>query len=85
MIYKVYTVFDSKSDEFKPPFFCKSPGEATRIMKNLLADKSHDFYKYANEFILFELGTYDDSLGKFENLVAPLSISLLSVFCEVDS
>lgn len=85
MIYKVFTVFDSKVDVFLPPFFCRTIGEAARIMMNMCSDKNHDFYKYRTDYVLFELGTYDDSRGAFENLVAPKSLCLLSEYCNVGS
>lgn len=83
MIYKVFTVFDSKSDVFMPPFFCKSIGEAERIVTDLVRNKEHQFYRYSTDFLLFELGTYDDSIGQFENLVAPKSLAILSEYCRV--
>jgi len=84
MIYKVFTVFDSKIDVFLPPFFCRTSGEAARIMMDMCSDKNHNFYKYRSEFMLFELGTYDDSTGMMVPLTAPTPLSLLSEYCNVD-
>ena len=84
MIYKVFTVFDSKVDVFLPPFFCRTSGEAARIVMDLCSDKTHNFYKYRSEYVLFELGSYDDSLGMMIPLTAPVPLHLLTEYCNVD-
>lgn len=85
MLLKVFTVFDSKLEEFLPPFFVKTVGEAIRVVTDLCSDKSHSFYKHRVDFMLFELGSYDTEIGVFNNLQAPKALSLLTEYCNVDS
>lgn len=85
MIYKSFTVYDSKIEEFLPPFFCRSMGEAVRIMTNMCSDKNHDFYKYSSDYVLFEIGSYDTKAGIFDNLPGPKSLCVLTEYCNLES
>ena len=85
MIYKLFSIRDSKIDDFLPPFCAKTIGEAEREVTELLRNKESRFYRYSDDFTLFELGTFDSSLGFVENLVQPKSLSILSSYCMVDS
>ena len=78
MILKVFGIFDSKVEAYLPPFMMKSKGEAIRALSNHLADPQHNFCKYAEDFTLFELGSWDDSNAKYDLLPTPHSIGLLS-------
>lgn len=85
MILKVFTVFDAKVGVFLPPMFCKTVGECARVMMQLCEDKNHQFYKFRDDFTLFELGTYDEELGQFSNLTAPVMVCSLREYCDVQS
>lgn len=63
MIYKIFTVFDSKVEAYLTPFFMRSKGEAIRRISELVADSKHDFSKYPADYTLFELGEYFDDTG----------------------
>lgn len=84
MIYKLFSIRDSKIDDFLPPFCAKTIGEAEREITDMLRDKNSRFARYSDDFCLFELGTFDSELGFVENLVQPKSLSILSSYCNVD-
>lgn len=65
MISKVFVIYDSKAEAYLPPFFMKSKGEAIRAVTAVANDGSSNFSKYAADFTLFELGTFDDADGEF--------------------
>lgn len=80
MIYKIYSVYDSKVECFLQPFFMRSRGEAIRGFTELCNDNSTNFGKYPSDFTLFELGEYVDSNCKFVMLDTPHSLGLATEF-----
>lgn len=76
MIYKVFTVYDSKALAYMQPFFSPSVGEAERLFKELCNDEKHNFNKYAEDFTLFYLGDFDNLKAQFLPLTAPISVCL---------
>lgn len=84
MLVKVFGIYDSKAEAYLPPFFMKSKGEAIRAITAHVSDPQHNFCKYAEDFTLFELGSWDDSTGVFTLLNAPHSLGVLLEFKRVD-
>ena len=74
MLMKVYVVHDSKAECYLPPFHMKSKGDAMRALQALIDDPQHNFCKYAEDFTLFEVGTWDDTSAKYNLLPTPHSI-----------
>lgn len=85
MILKIFGIYDSKAEAFLSPFYMKSIGEAERAIRTLVNDESHNFHKFAEDFTLFELGTFNDANAKFELLNTPHSIGLLLEFKKTDA
>ena len=50
----------------------KSKGEAIRAITAHVNDPEHNFCKYAEDFTLFELGSWDDSNCIFDLLKTPI-------------
>lgn len=71
MIFKVFSVFDSKAAYYSRPFFAKTTGEAIRLFEDSVRDKDSLFSKHPLDFTLFELGIFDDSNGLFDSLAVP--------------
>lgn len=84
MLMKVFGIYDSKTEAFLPPFFVRTNGDAIRAISTHVNDEKHNFCKYAEDFTLFELGSWDDSNGKFDLLSTPHSLGLLLEFKRVD-
>lgn len=77
---KVFAIYDSKAEAYLPPFFMKSKGEAIRALTSHVNDPQHNFNKYAADFTLFELGSWDDSNTTFELHHTPHSLGILIEF-----
>lgn len=77
MILKVFGIFDSKVSAWLPPFMMKHVGDAERAIVSHVNDPQHNFSKYADDFTLFELGSWDDSNAKYSLHSTPHSIGLL--------
>lgn len=84
MLLKVFCIYDSKAEAYLQPFFYKTKGEALRALSAVVDDPQHTFCKYAMDFTLFELGTYDDSSAKFDLLATPHSIAVLQELKRAD-
>lgn len=74
MILKIFSVYDSKAEAFMPPFHSQSTGQAVRSFGDTANDPQSQLCKHAGDFTLFELGTFDDSNGKFEQYATPKSL-----------
>lgn len=80
MIMKVFGIYDSKAEAYLPPFMMKSKGEAIRALTNHINDREHNFCKYAEDFTLFELGSWNDSNAMYDLFDTPRSIGVLIEF-----
>jgi len=76
-MYKVFGIYDSKTDAFLPPFMMKTVGEAERALQTHINDPQHNFCRYAEDFTLFELGTWEDSNAKYTLHSTPHSVGML--------
>jgi len=74
MILKVFAIYDSAVGAYMQPFFMQSKGAAIRAFKDHANDRESQTAKHPSDFTLFELGSYNDENGFFENLTTPLSL-----------
>jgi hypothetical protein len=65
MINSVYSVFDTKASAFLQPFHAINNAVACRMIADAVAEPNHMFNKHAADFVLFELGEFDDTTGIF--------------------
>lgn len=68
MKYIVVSVRDRAADCFGVPVFTVSVGTAIRSFSDEVNRDGSPFYAHPEDFDLFVLGEYDDSLGAFECL-----------------
>jgi len=73
---KAYSVYDMKIETYAKPFYQLTRGEALRSWTELANDANSQnmVSKHPADFVLFEVGEYDESTGRFENLNAPFSL-----------
>jgi hypothetical protein len=74
MISVMFAVFDSAIKAYANPVFLQSRGEAIRGFIEIVNDPKSKFFKFPEDFTLFELGTYDDSSGLVTSLTTPYSL-----------
>lgn len=65
-----FSVFDTKTDAFARPFFCKSIGEAMRSWESISNDPQSEICKFPADFTLFQVGEFDETTGKLTPLDA---------------
>ncbi len=65
------TVYDEKAECFGHPFFVSAIGIGTRMMATWVTNPDSIMEKHPNDFTLYQVGTWNDSEAKFENLATP--------------
>lgn len=76
---KIFTVYDSKSEAYLQPFFMQSKGAAVRAFSDLANDKAHTFGKHPEDYVLFEIGSYDEFTAAIVSH-APVSLGVAVEF-----
>lgn len=74
MVYKVFSLFDSAVEAYNVPMFLRSRGEAIRALQSAVNDPQSSICKWPDQYVLFEIGTYDDSNGVVTMHKAPQSL-----------
>lgn len=65
--YKTFQIFDSKANAFLKPIYEKTAGMAIRAFRAAIEQPDHAFNKHAEDFTLFETGTWNEDTGLHEN------------------
>lgn len=65
MILKCYSVFDKAINSFGRPWYVLARGEAVRTFMDAVGDKESPFNKHPEDYMLFQVGEFDDQKGVF--------------------
>jgi len=68
---KLFSIRDSKSELFCPPFLSRTHGEAERNFSKVANDPKSQIFATPEDFDLYHLGTFDDATGSIEVLKTP--------------
>lgn len=63
MIQKIFSIYDSKAEAFITPFFAPTAGVAIRSFATAANDEQHNFHQHADDYTLFEIGTFNSDTG----------------------
>lgn len=63
MLHNIYSVKDTKAEAFLPPWYAPTNASAIRSFSTAVNDSTHDFAKYPSDFVLYQLGSFDDNTG----------------------
>ena len=74
MVFKVYAVRNSKSENFFPPLLKRTHGEVERELETAVNSPDSFLSKYPEDFDLYHLGEWDDNSGKFTLLDSPVHL-----------
>jgi hypothetical protein len=77
MIYKMLAVYDSKAEAYMRPFVARSTGEAIRSFSDEVnsGDKNSPVCHHSEDFILYELGTWDELTGMLDVYEKPKALN----------
>ncbi len=70
----IFAIYDSKAEAHLTPFFFPTIGLALRSFTAAASEEGHDFKKFAADYTLFQLGTFNQSTGRIESLDAPVNL-----------
>ena len=82
MIHQVFSVYDSKSEEFSTPYFSKTLGMALRDFASACANPDSYLYKNPEDYTFFHLGSFDSDKAVFDIFSTPVSVGLAVEFVE---
>lgn len=68
---KMFSVRDTKTEIYGPPFYSITHGEAERSFRQLANDPQSKVNKFPEDFDLYHIGEFDDETGKIEALPSP--------------
>ncbi len=80
----IFSIFDQAAEAFLPPFFVPTVAIAERQFKQAANDGSHSFSIHAADYTLFEMGTFNQSTGKFILQPSPISHGLALTYIEAN-
>lgn len=79
----VYAVFDSKAEAFGTPMFLLTKGMALRGFSDACADPASPMAKHPEDYVLHQIGTYEQNSGKLSPLPQPLFVVAASSICSL--
>lgn len=82
--YKIYSIYDSKSEIYSHPYFYRSRGEFLRAFAEIANDSKSSISRYPGDFTAFEIGSWCDSNCKFELHAAPISLGVAVEYVRVN-
>lgn len=80
MILKIFSVYDSKSEAYIPPFYALTAGQAIRSFTDTVNEANHAFNKHPADFTLFLIGEFDDAHGAVMPYAALINLGLASEY-----
>lgn len=77
MILNAYSLLDTKSGVFSPPWFLIHDAVAIRAVREIASNRETTPGQYPDDFVLYGVGTFDDNLGSFHSY-APRNLGVVS-------
>lgn len=63
MVCKMFAVLDTKVEAYQAPMSFRTRGQAIRAFQEACSDNNTQFHKHPDDFVLFEIGEYDETTG----------------------
>lgn len=82
MILQVFSVLDEKAQAFAVPFVLQTRGLATRSFADAAVDPNISISRHPSDYVLYQVGTFDDNSGRLESLDVPERICKASDLLE---
>jgi len=80
---KMFSVFDVKATAYGTPFFMPTIGMAIRAFTDVAADPQTQINKHPEDYVLYELGEFDDCDGSVAMNIPPKSFGAASNYAVV--
>lgn len=80
---KIFSVYDSKALCYGVPFFMPSTGAAVRAFSDLANDPQSTVHRHGSDFVLYQIGNFDDSKGVVKSIEPYVNLGIGSDFLPV--
>ena len=80
----IFSIFDSATGLYQPPFYDRAEGQAIRNFMQAAEDSNSMLAKHPQDFTLMKLGTFDDTTSKFDLAPTPIRVYSLSQNIDVN-
>lgn len=70
-----FSIYDSKLEQFTPPFFMNTRPQALRAFGDHVNDKDQPINRHPEDYHLYELGTLDTDNGRLEPAASVLRLA----------
>lgn len=80
MKFKIFSIYDSKAQQFNTPIFLAQEGQAIRAFDDLCNNKDSEVSKHPEDYTIFAIGEFDDDNGLVTPLTTPKSLGLALEF-----
>lgn len=77
---QVFSVFDVKAAAFSTPFFSKNKFTAIRDFQNAVNDENTMLAKHPEDYILYDIGSFDEFTGALVATSPPVHLGLASQY-----
>lgn len=71
---KAFAIFDKKAIAYRFPHFYHQVGQAIRAFEDAVNDPQTEFAKHPSDFVLCQIGEFDDQSGIITGLKSPINI-----------
>jgi hypothetical protein len=78
-VLQVFAIYDAASEAYMQPYFNQTIGAAIRSFSDAVNDNSTMLGKHAEDFTLFQIGSFDDTAGVLEGMTPKRIVSALEV------
>lgn len=82
MVLRIYCIYDTKVESYSQPWFCPTNGAALRSFSDEVRNEKSNLAKHPEDYVLFELGEWDDQKGTIKMLDAKKSLGLALEYVE---
>lgn len=79
---RFFAIYDEKGLVYKNPFTFPHRGQAVRVFAELANDPRTEIGRHPEDFVLYEIGTFDDvsgELGNVTNVVLHRALELVDL------
>jgi hypothetical protein len=80
---QVFSVYDKAVGAYLQPFFSRSKGEALRSFTSACNEDKHQFNVHSSDYVLFDIGEFDDASGLFSPREPSRIISAIECVAEI--
>lgn len=76
----IYSIFDNKALAYNQPFLMKNDNMATRAFSNLANDPESNISANPDDFVLYQIGSFDETTGLISHLDPILNLGTAHLF-----